>query len=151
VGLVFLVQAAVVALAALTGVGDGRRAAAACVLLVGIGWATGVVLGHLGKLVSLSGWGSWPPGPRPKQADLYPRCGWQVELALFAIGVQLLALGVLATSTSTTRVGAALLVASAAVALLCGAETVRRVVAGKSAAGSGLASQNKGDVLRHKT
>ena len=74
----------------------GRRAAVVCVLLVGIGWATGVILGHLGKLVSLSGWGAWPPGPRPKQADLYPRRGWQVEVVLFAVGVELLALGVLA-------------------------------------------------------
>jgi hypothetical protein len=141
VGLVFLVQATVVALAALSGVGDGRRAAAACVLLVGIGWATGVVLGHLGKLVSLSGWGSWPPGPRPKQADLYPRRGWQVELVLFGVGVELLALGVLASSTSTTRMGGALLVAAALVALLCGAETVRRVVVGRASGGLGLASR----------
>lgn len=146
VGLGFLVQAALVALAALAGAGDGRRAAAACVLFVGIGWATGVVLGHLGKLVSLSGWGSWPPGPRPKQADLYPRRGWQAELVLFAAGVELLAVGVLASSTSTARVGGAFLVASAVVALLCGAETVRRVVVGRQV-GSGPASRKSGSGL----
>ena len=147
VGLVLLAQAAAVGLAALAGVGEGRRAAVGCVLLVGLGWATGVVLGHLGKLVSLSGWGSWPPGPRPKQADLYPRRAWQGELVLFAIGVELLALGVLVSSTSAARFGAALLVASALVALLGGAETVRRVVRRRSRrelshAGSGLASRN---------
>jgi hypothetical protein len=131
VGLVFLVQAAVVALASLAGLGSGRRAAVVCVLLVGIGWATGVILGHLGKLVSLAGWGAWPPGPRPKQADLYPRRVWQVEVALFVIGVELLVVGVLADSTSTARAGAALLVGAAAVALGAGVETVRRVVVGR--------------------
>lgn len=131
VGLSFLAQAAIVVLAAVTGVGSGRRAAVACVLFVGVGWATGVILGHLGKLVSLSGWGAWPPGPRPKQADLYPRRAWQLEVALFTFGVELLALGVLASSTPASRAGAVLLVAAAAVALACGVETVRRVVVGR--------------------
>jgi hypothetical protein len=130
-GLAFLAQAGVVALAALAGVGSGRRAAVACVLLVGVGWATGVILGHLGKLVSLAGWGAWPPGPRPKQSDLYPRRGWQGEALLFALGVQLLALGVLASSTATALAGAVLLAASSAIALACGVETVRRVVVGR--------------------
>jgi len=134
VGLAFLAQAVVVSLAALAGAGSGRRAAVVCVLLVGVGWATGVVLGHLGKLVSLSGWGSWPPGPRPRQAELYPRRGWQVELALFAVGVELLAVGVLASSTATARVGGVVLALSAIVALLCGVESVRLVVAGRRAA-----------------
>jgi hypothetical protein len=131
VGLVFLVEAAVVALAAVVGVGSGRRAAVACVLLLGIGWAVGVILGHLGKLMSLSGWGSWPPGPRPKQAELYPRRGWRAEVALFAAGVQLLAAGVLASSAPTARVGAAVAAAAALVACVCGVETLRRVVAGR--------------------
>ena len=130
-GLAFLAQAGVVALAALAGVGSGRRAAVACVLLVGVGWATGVILGHLGKLVSLAGWGAWPPGPRPKQSDLYPRRGWQGEALLFALGVQLLALGVLASSGATALGGAVLLAASSAIALACGVETVRRVVVGR--------------------
>ena len=131
VGLAFLAQAAVVGLAALAGVGSGRRAAVACVLLVGIGWATGVVLGHLGKLVSLAGWGSWPPGPRPTQAALYPRAAWRAEVVLFALGAELLALGVLAESTPTARAGTALLVVAAGIALAAGVETVRRVVVGR--------------------
>ena len=90
-----------------------------------------MIVGHAGKLISLSGWGSWPPGPRPKQADLYPRAGWQVEVALFAAGVELLALGVVAESEAVSRVGAALLVAAAVVALASAAETVRRVVSGR--------------------
>jgi hypothetical protein len=125
-GLVFLLQAAGLAIAAAAGAVDGRRAAVAAVLLLGLGWAAGTILGHLGKLVSLSAWGSWPPGPRPKQAELYPRRGWQVEVVLFAPGVQLLAVGVLAGSPATARAGAGFLVVAALVALVCGAETVRR-------------------------
>lgn len=131
VGLAFLAQAGVVALAALAGVGTGRRAALACVLMVGVGWATGVILGHLGKLVSLAGWGAWPPGPRPKQSDLYPRTGWRGEVVLFAVGTEVLALGVLANSLAMARAGAVLLVASSTIALACGVETVRRVVVGR--------------------
>jgi hypothetical protein len=131
VGLVFLAQAASLAIAAVLGLASERRAAVAGVLLLGVGWAVGVVLGHLGKLVSLSGWGAWPPGPRPKQADLYPRHGWWIEVVLFAAGVQLLAVGVLAHSTPIVRAGGAVLLVSALVALGCGAETVRRVVSGR--------------------
>jgi hypothetical protein len=129
VGLVFLAQAALLGLAAAGGVVSGRRAAVAGVLFLGVGWAVGVIVGHAGKLLSLSGWGSWPPGPRPRQADLYPRVGWQVEAVLFAFGVELLALGVLAESAPTARIGGALLVGAALVALGAAAETVRRVVA----------------------
>jgi hypothetical protein len=130
-GLALLAQAALLALAAVAGVVSDRRAAVAGVLFLGIGWAVGVIVGHAGKLISLSGWGSWPPGPRPRQADLYPRLGWQVEAALFAFGVELLALGVLAESETTARVGGALLVGAAFVALGTAAETVRRVVAAR--------------------
>ena len=131
VGLVFLAQAVVLALAAVGGAGSARRAAVSCVLLVGIGWVGGVILGHLGKLISLSGWGAWPPGPRPKQADLYPVRAWQAEVVVFSLGVELLALGVLASSGVLARVGAALLLLAAAVAFGSGVETVRRVVVGR--------------------
>jgi hypothetical protein len=131
IGVAFLVQAGVIALAALAGAASSRRAAVACVLLAGVGWATGVILGHLGKLVSLSGWGAWPPGPRPKQADLYPRRAWQAEVVLFAVGVELLAVGVLASSVTAARLGAGVLVVSSVLSLACGTETVRRVVAGR--------------------
>ena len=128
VGIVFLLQAALLALAAVVGVASDRRAAVAGVLFLGLGWAVGVVVGHAGKLVSLSGWGSWPPGPRPKQADLYPRGGWQVEAVLFAVGVELLAGGVALDSEIAARLGAVALVLAALVALGSAAETVRRVV-----------------------
>jgi len=131
VGLAFVAQALAIALAAVGGAGSGRRAAVTCVLLVGVGWAAGVILGHLGKLVSLSGWGAWPPGPRPKQADLYPARAWQLEVVVFSVAVELVALGVLASSTATARLGAALLVAAALTALAAGVETVRRVVVGR--------------------
>jgi hypothetical protein len=126
-GLVLAAEAALVGLASSTGMLDARRGAVAAVLLLGLGWAAGVILGHLGKLVSLSGWGSWPPGPRPRQADLYPRRAWQLEVVLFALGVQLLAAGVLIESNGVARVGAVLLVCSAAAALVGAAVTVGRV------------------------
>jgi hypothetical protein len=90
-----------------------------------------VIVGHLGKLTSLSGWGSWPPGPRPRQEALYPRAGWQAEVAVFAAGVETLALGIVLESPATARFGAALLAAAAAVALACAVETVRRVVSAR--------------------
>lgn len=128
VGLLFLLQAALLALAAVAGVVSDRRAAVAGVLFLGVGWAVGVIVGHAGKLVSLSGWGSWPPGPRPKQADLYPRLGWQAEAVLFALGVELLAGGVALDSETAARLGAGALVLAALAALGSAAETVRRVV-----------------------
>ena len=127
-GLAFLLQSAALALLAAAGAVEGRRAAVAAVVLLGLGWAVGVVLGHLGKLISLSGWGSWPPGPRPRQEALYPRAGWQAETAVFALGIETLALGIVLGSGGVARVGAALLAVAAAVALACAVETVRRVV-----------------------
>jgi hypothetical protein len=131
VGLVFLLQAALLAFAAVAGIVSDRRAAVAGVLFLGVGWAVGVIVGHAGKLVSLSGWGSWPPGSRPKQADLYPRGGWQVESVLFAAGVELLAGGVALDSETVARLGAGALVVAAMVAFGSAAETVRRVVAAR--------------------
>jgi len=132
IGLVLLAQAAGLALAALAGLGEPRRAAIAAVVLLGLGWAVGVVAAHLGKLLSLSGWGSWPRGPRPKQAALYPRRGWRLELAAFALGVELLAAGVLVGASGLARAGAILLVVAALLAAGCGAETIRRVVTGRA-------------------
>lgn len=126
-GLVLVLEAAALGVAGALGALDGRDAAIAAVLLLGLGWAAGVILGHLGKLVSLSGWGSWPPGPRPSQQALYPRRLWMVEVAVFAVGVELLAAGALFHSTLLARAGgASLLVASAAAAAGVG-ETLRRV------------------------
>ncbi|HXG77386.1 MAG TPA: hypothetical protein VNJ53_12535, partial [Gaiellaceae bacterium] len=132
-GLAFLAEAAALALAGATGALDGRRAASACVLLVGLGWAAGVVVGHLGKLVSLSGWGSWPPGPRPSQAALYPRRLWQAEAASFAVGVQLAVAGVLLATTGVLRAGGIVLAGAALLALTGVAETLRRVASARAA------------------
>lgn len=131
VGLAFLAQAAALGLAGALDQLDGRRAAVAAVLLLGLGWAAGVIVGHVGKLASLSGWGSWPPGPRPKQQALYPRRMWQLEVVAFAIGVELLAAGVVLESQATTTAGAATLVAGALLATLAVGETARRVALGR--------------------
>jgi hypothetical protein len=128
VGLVFVYEAAAVALAAAAGPMSDRRAAVTAVLLLGLGWAVGVIVGHLGKLISLSGWGSWPPGPRPRQEALYPRRGWQAETIVFALGAQVLALGILADWETIARAGALVLLAAAGIAAACAGETIRRVV-----------------------
>jgi hypothetical protein len=111
-GGLFLGQAAVFGLAAAAGAG-GTRLVSAYVVLLLVGWAGGVVVGHVGKLLSLSLWVWWPPGPRPKQASLYPRRLGLAEAAAFAMGVELLALGVLVGNTSVARAGAATLLGSA--------------------------------------
>jgi hypothetical protein len=112
VGGFFLLQAAGAGLAAAAGVG-GTRLVICYVVLLLVGWAGGVVVGHVGKLLSLSLWVWWPPGPRPKQGALYPRRLGLLEAAVFAAGVELLAVGILAGSTPAARTGAALFRASA--------------------------------------
>lgn len=131
VGLAFLAQAAALGLAGALDAIDGRRAAIAAVVLLGLGWASGVIVGHVGKLASLSGWGSWPPGPRPKQEALYPRRVWQLEVVVFAVGVELLAAGVVLQSQAITTVGGATFVTAALLATLGVGETARRVALGK--------------------
>lgn len=133
VGLLMLLQAVALGLLAAFGAVEPRRATIVCIVLVGLGWAVGVVVGHLGKLASLSAWGSWPPGPRPKQGALYPRRVWQVELVLFVVAVELLAAGVLTESSRLALAGALLLVGAAAAAALGTAVTVRRGVVGARA------------------
>jgi hypothetical protein len=116
VGLVFLGQAVV-----LTGfLASGRRepeVLAAYATLVLLGWAAGVTLGHLGKLLALSAWTWWPPGARPKQAVFFDRRAWSLALVAFAGGVQLLALGPLVASATVARLGGVLLVVTALLAL----------------------------------
>ena len=113
VGGLFLVQAAGFGLAAAAGA-DGTRLVSGYVVLLLVGWAGGVVVGHLGKLLSLSLWVWWPPGPRPKQAELYPRRLGLGEAAAFAIGVESLAVGIVIGSAAVARTGAVFLCASAA-------------------------------------
>jgi hypothetical protein len=98
----------------------------AYVILLLAGWAGGVVVGHVGKLLSLSLWVWWPQGPRPKQAELYPRRLGLLEAAAFATGVEVLALGVLLGSAGTARTGAGVLCASAVLTCVAAARTWRR-------------------------
>jgi hypothetical protein len=112
-GAAFLAQAAALGIALLAGTGPQQRGVAAYVLLLLLGWAAGVTLGHLPKLLSLSVWVWWPPGPRPKQDALYPRRLAQLEAAVFAVGVELTVIGVYTGSSAAARAGAALVVAAA--------------------------------------
>jgi len=125
-GALFLAQAAVLGVLALLDVVDPWRTGPAYVVFLLVGFAAGVTLGHLGKLLALSAWHWWPPGPRPKQAWFYPRRLWLAEAASFAVGIEALALGVLARSEAVAAAGAAMIVLSAALA--CGAVlfTLRR-------------------------
>jgi hypothetical protein len=97
----------------LVGLVSTRTGLAAYVILLLLGWAAGVTLGHLGKLLSLSLWVWWPPGPRPKQDALYPRRVWLAEAVTFACGVEVLAVGALAANRAVAVVGAALLIGAA--------------------------------------
>lgn len=115
-GLAFLAQAALTGLWLLHERRPSGRLEELYVLFLLGGWAAGVTLGHLGKLFSLSAWASWPPGPRPKQASLYPRRTWLVEALLFTVGIETLAVGILAHSQPTAYLGASALIASAATA-----------------------------------
>jgi hypothetical protein len=115
-GVLFLLQALALGAAILAGAVAPRTGLTAYVVLLLLGWAGGVTLGHIGKLLSLSLWVWWPPGPRPKQSALYPRRLWLTEAGVFAAGVQLLAAGAFAGSGSVARAGAALLVLAALLA-----------------------------------
>ena len=108
----FLAQAAVLGFALLAGAGPQERGLAAYVLLLLLGWAAGVTLGHLPKLLSLSIWVWWPPGPRPKQDAFYPRRLAQAEAAVFALGVEAMAIGVYVGSSTAASAGAAVVAAA---------------------------------------
>jgi len=123
-GLFFLAQAAALGIGMLTGLDVTPRRLTAYVVLLLVGWAAGVTLGHLGKLLSLSVWAWWPPGPRPKQSAFYPRRMWVTEAALFAVGVEVVAGGALRGSEWAVRGGAILLAAGAATALAGCARTI---------------------------
>lgn len=125
VGGFFLGQAAVVGLVAAVGAG-GTRLVTGYVVLLLVGWAAGVVVGHVGKLLSLSLWVWWPPGPRPKQAQLYSRRLGLVEVAAFAVGVEALTIGVLAGRALVAQVGAGVLCSSAVLSVAGVVSTWRR-------------------------
>lgn len=125
VGGFFLAQAAGFGIAAAAGA-DGTRMVSGYVVFLLVGWAGGVVVGHVGKLLSLSLWVWWPPGPRPKQAALYPRRLGLAEAVAFAAGVECLALGVVIGSVALARAGAVVLCASAVATAAGAALTWRR-------------------------
>jgi hypothetical protein len=112
IGAFFLLQAFCLGLVAALTRPDTRLVSAYVILLL-VGWAGGVVVGHVGKLLSLSLWVWWPPGPRPKQAALYPRRLGLLEAGTFLIGVEALMIGVLAGSATLARSGAGVLGLSA--------------------------------------
>jgi hypothetical protein len=62
--------------------------AGSTLVLLALGWAEGVTLGHLPKLLFLSIWVWWPPGPRPRQDALYPPRLAQLEAAILVAGVE---------------------------------------------------------------
>jgi hypothetical protein len=131
-GLVLLAEAAVLGVAMLAGLDATPRRLTAYVVALLVGWAAGATLGHVGKLLSLSAWAAWPPGPRPKQAALYPRRLWLAEGICFAAGLQALVAGALAGSEAAVAAGGTLLVVSAAAACAGAAITFR---AGRPALG----------------
>ena len=116
-GSFFLLQATALGIAILTGAVSSRTGLTSYLILLLLGWAGGVVLGHLGKLLSLSLWVWWPPGPRPKQAVLYPRKVWLAEAAFFAAGVELLAIGTLAGNLIITIAAGTILLVAAGLAV----------------------------------
>lgn len=122
IGVLCLVEAGIAIGALLAGHRSARLEELAALLL--LGWATGVTLGHMGKLLAVSAWTWWPPGPRPKQAAFYPWSLWLAEAVAFGLGLQLVAAGVLAGSEAAVQSGAGLLVAGAVLALGGCARTV---------------------------
>ena len=123
-GMFFLGQAAILGIGMLFGLDASPARLTAYVVALLVGWAGGVTLGHLGKLLSLSAWAWWPAGPRPKQAALYPRRVWLVEAIVFAVGIELLLNGVLGGSEPVVLLAGLLLAGGAATALAGAAVTV---------------------------
>jgi len=60
----------------------------------------------------------WPAGPRPKQAQLYPRRLGLAEVAALAVGVETLTIGLLAGRTPVAQAGAGVLCLSAALSVV---------------------------------
>jgi hypothetical protein len=127
-GVFFLLQATILGLGMVFGLDPTPARLMGYVTALLLGWAAGVTLGHLGKLLSLSAWTWWPAGPRPKQAALYPRPIWLAEAILFAVGVEMLLNGVLRGAEVLTLVGALILVGSALTACVAAAVTLRASV-----------------------
>lgn len=108
----------------------------AYVVLLLPGWAGAFTLGHGGRLLGLAAWMAWPPGPRPRQVVLHSRLPWLAASAALAMGVQLLAVGALASSPAVAVAGATALAGSAALALAAAFVDLGRYAAGTGDAGS---------------
>jgi hypothetical protein len=133
-GLVFLAQATVLGIVLLDRPGDERIVIAYAVTLL-VGWGVGVTVGHAGKLLALSAWAWWPPGPRPKQGAFYDRRVWAAEAAAFLVGVELLVVGAVSGSVPVARAGGALLVLAALLALVGAVRTMSLVPGGRGEPG----------------
>lgn len=124
-GLGFLAQA--FALGVLLVARDPRPAELAAYVLWFLGgWAGGVTLGHVGKLLAVSAWMGWPPGPRPSQAWFYPRRLWLLEAGSFSLGIDVLAVGALIGHGATALAGSALMALALLVALAAATATLAR-------------------------
>lgn len=124
-GLFFFGQAALLGVAMLLGLDVTPQRLAAYVVALLLGWTCGATLGHAGKLLSLSIWTWWPPGPRPRQAALYPGRLWLGEAAAFVAGVEIVLNGLLAGSRPVIEAGAAILAVSAVAACIGALLTLR--------------------------
>jgi len=124
-GALFLAQSAGLGIAVAAGA-DRTRLVCAYVTFLLVGWAGGVVLGHVPKLLSLSVWVWWPSGPRPKQAELYHRRLGVVETAVFVAGVEALGIGIAVGSATLARAGAAAFLCSTLLAAAGAAASRRR-------------------------
>jgi hypothetical protein len=124
-GVFFLLQATILGLGMALGLDSTPARLTGYVTALLLGWAAGVTLGHLGKLLSLSAWTWWPAGPRPKQGELYPRTVWLGEAILFAVGVETLLNGVLRGAETLTFLGALILVGAALTACAAALVTLR--------------------------
>jgi hypothetical protein len=125
-GLLFLGQGAVLGVVSVLDPQSNGRRIEAYVAAILLGWAAGATLGHVGKLLSLSAWMAWPPGPRPKQDELYPRRLWLVEAALFAVAAETVIDGILAGSSTVVAAGGVLALLAAAAALVGAGWTLRK-------------------------
>ena len=67
---------------------------------------------------------AWPPGPRPKQGELYDGRLWLAEGLVFALALETVAAGTLAGSRAAVTAGAAALVGAAVLACVGYARTL---------------------------
>ncbi len=121
-GMFFLAQAAILGIGMLLGLDASSARLTAYVVALLVGWAGGVTLGHLGKL--LFGLGLVAARPAAEQAALYPRRVWLVEAIVFAVGTELLVNGVLGGSETVALLAGLLRAGAAATALVGAALTV---------------------------